>query len=181
VYYEEEELLQKRVEQLQARLDRIESERRISHVMYRYVHACDELKDAAVISEFFTPDAIWEGKGRFAEFGRTIGRDAIRQMFVENPTVLPFTAHFLTNPVIGLSMDGASGWGNWHCLEAATLRDQRAQVWIAAWYDNDFAFVEGDWKIKHLRYEDTFVAPYEDGWLKTRYVSPLSLIKESKI
>ena len=179
--YEEFELLTKRLEQVQARLERYDSERQIAHVMYRYIHACDEVKDAEVISSLFTEDAVWEGKGRFSEFGLTIGRDAIREMFVENPTMLPFTAHFLTNPIIGLSMDGTSGWGKWHCLEAATLRDQRAQVWIAAWYDNDFDCVDGEWKIKHLRFEDSFVAPYEEGWLKTRYVSPQTLIKESSL
>ena len=110
--YEELELLVKRIEQVQARLDRLESERRIAHVMYRYIHACDELKDADVISSLFTEDAIWEGKGRFSEFGQTIGQEAIHEMFVENPIMLPFTAHFLTNPVIGLSMDGTRGWGS---------------------------------------------------------------------
>lgn len=175
------ELLQKRFAVLQGRVERFESERRIGHVMYRYIHACDELKDADVITDLFAEDAVWEGKGRFSEFGQTMGRDAIRAMFVENPIMLPFTAHFLTNPLIGLAMDGTRGWGKWHCLEAATLRDHRAQVWIAAWYDNDFTRVGDDWKIQHLRFEDTFVAPYEEGWLKTRYVSPQTLIKQTSL
>jgi hypothetical protein len=181
VDYEELELQEKRIEDLLTRVERIESERQIAHVMYRYIHACDELKDAELISSLFTDNAVWEGKGRFAEFGQTVGREAIRAMFVENPIMLPFTAHFLTNPHIGLSMDGTRGWGKWHCLEAATLKDEKAQVWIAAWYDNDFELVDGDWKIKHIRYEDTFVAPFEEGWLKTRYVSPQTLVKESQL
>jgi hypothetical protein len=179
--YEELELQGKRLEVIQARLDRLEAERRIAHVMYRYVHACDELKDAEIIASFFTEDAVWEGRGRFAEFGSTVGREAIREMFVENPTILPFTAHFLTNPVIVLSQDGEEGWGEWHTLEAATLRDGAAQVWILARYDNDFALVGEDWKIKHIRYTDTCVVPYEEGWLKARYVSPLTLKKESSL
>lgn len=179
--YEELELLGKRLEVVQARLDRLEAERRIAHVMYRYIHACDELKDAETIAALFTEDAVWEGQGRFAEFGSTVGREAIREMFVENPTILPFTAHFLTNPVIVLSQEGSDGWGQWHTLEAATLRDGAAQVWIMAWYDNDFVLVDDDWKIKHIRYTDTCVVPYEDGWLKTRYVSPLTLKKESSL
>jgi hypothetical protein len=178
---EELELLGKRIDELQARLERLEAERQIARLMYRYVHACDELKDAEVVSSFFTEDAVWEGRGRFTEFGSTVGREAIREMFVENPTILPFTAHFLTNPVIGLSRDGTRGWGQWHTLEAATLRDGAAQVWIAAWYDNDFELVGRDWKIKHIRYTDTFVVPYEEGWLKARYVSPLTLTKETRL
>jgi SnoaL-like domain len=179
--YEELELQDKRLEAIQVRLDRLEAERRIAHVMYRYVHACDALKDAEIIASFFTEDAVWEGRGRFAEFGSTVGREAIREMFANNPTILPFTAHFLTNPVIVLSQDGEHGWGEWHTLEAATLRDNAAQVWILARYDNDFALVGDDWKIKHIRYTDTCVVPYEEGWLKARYVSPLTLKKESSL
>jgi hypothetical protein len=179
--YEETELLAKRLRQLEDRLERLEAQRAIGHVMYRYVHACDELKDATRISSLFTEDAVWEGQGHFAEFGKTVGREAIREMFVENPTVLPFTAHFLTNPVIGLSRDGRRGWGQWHTLEAATLRDGKAQVWIAAWYDNDFELVDDDWKIKHIRYKDSFVAPHEEGWLKVDYVSPISLTKITRV
>jgi ketosteroid isomerase-like protein len=173
--------LARRLAAVEERLDRADSQRAIAHLMYRYIYACDELKDADRIAELFTEDAVWEGQGNFAEFGSTVGRDAIREMFVENPTMLPFTAHFLTNPVIGLSMDGEKGWGQWHTLEAATLREGRAQVWMAAWYDNDFVRVDGDWRIRRIRYRDRFVAPYEEGWLRTRYVSPLTLVKQTEV
>lgn len=149
--------------------------------MYHYIEACDRSKDADRISSFFTEDAVWEGRGNFAEFGQTRGRRAIRDMFVENPAILPFTVHYLTNPVIGLSMDLRTGWGKWHTLEAATYRQRSAQVWIAAWYDNDFEKVGYDWLIKHLRFTDIFVAPYEEGWLRARYVSPNSLVKQIEL
>ncbi len=170
-----------RFERMEQRLTKLESERSISHLMYRYAYACDELKDADRIASFFTADAMWEGQGNFAEVGTTTGRDAIRDMFVDNPTMLPFTAHFLTNPIIGVSLDGEKGWGQWHTLEAATLRDERAQVWIAARYDNDFRREGGEWKIAHIRYRDTFVTPYEDGWLKTGYVSLSTLVKRTRL
>jgi hypothetical protein len=173
--------LAERVRELETRLQRLEAQRAIAHVMYRYIYACDELKDADRISSLFSEDAVWEGQGHFAEFGKTVGRAAIREMFVENPQVLPFTAHFLTNPVIGMSQSGRRAWGQWHTLEAATLRDHRAQVWIAAWYDNDFELVDGDWLISHIRYRDRFVATYEDGWKNVRYVSPLTLTKTSEV
>ena len=179
--YEEAELSGKMLASIHRRLDRIEAERAIAHTMYRYIDACDHSKDASRISSFFTEDAVWEGRGHFSEFGSTIGREAIRQMFVENPKILPFTAHFLANPVIGLSQDGDRGWGEWHVLEACTLKDDAAQVWMAARYDNDFERIGEDWLIRHLRYTDTFVVPYEDGWLKTRYVSPLTLEKIGRL
>ena len=159
----------------------LRDERAIAHLMYRYVRACDETKDAARIASYFTDDAVWEGQGNFAEFGATRGREAIQRMFVENPQILPMTAHFVTNAVITLSLDRQSGCGEWHCLEAATLRDEKAQVWIAARYNNDFQKVEGDWKFSHIRYRDSFVCTYEAGWLKERYVSPLTLRKTTAL
>jgi ketosteroid isomerase-like protein len=170
-----------RLEAVEHRLDRIDSERSITRLMYRYIYACDELKDAAAIAECFTEDAVWEGRGNFDEFGATVGRAAIHEMFVENPKMLPFTAHFLTNPVVGLSQDGLKGWGQWHTLEAATLRDGAAQVWMLAWYDNDFRRVGDDWKISHIRFTDRVVCPYDEGWLRTRYVSPLTLTKHTTL
>lgn len=162
---------------LRSRVERHDALGRIERLMYRYIDACDVAKDADLIASMFTEDASWEGQGHFVEFGVTRGRDAIRQMFVENPVMLPFTAHFLTNAALGVSQDLKVGWGRWHVLEAATLRDRKAQVWMLAWYDNDFVEVDGSWLIKHLRYRDTVVVPYEEGWLNTRYVSPLSLTK----
>lgn len=171
--------LKAEMRRLRQRVERQDAITRIEHLMYRYIHACDVVKSADLIASMFTEDAKWEGQGHFAEFGVTAGRAAIHQMFVDNPTMLPFTAHFLTNATVGVSQDLTSGWGTWHVLEAATLRDSKAQVWMLAWYDNDFVEVNGTWMIKHLRYRDTVVAPYEDGWLKTRYVSPLTFTKIS--
>jgi hypothetical protein len=169
------------VGRLERKIAHLEAVRQIAQTMYRYIRACDEDKDPDRITSFFTEDGRWEGRGNFAEFGVTTGRKAIRAMFADNPTILPFTAHFLANPVVGTSQDGARGWGEWHVLEAATLRDRSAQVWIAARYDNDFVHAAGEWLIEHLRYTDTFVVPYEEGWLKSRYVSPLSGVKIGRV
>jgi hypothetical protein len=181
VAFEDEILIDKRLARIQERLDRLDAERAIAHTMYRYIYACDQVKDAGRVASFFTEDAVWEGRGNFSEFGRTVGRQAIYEMFVENPRILPFTAHFLTNPVIGLAQDRRHGWGEWHVLEACTFEDNSAQVWIGARYDNDFRLEGSQWLIHHLRFTDTFVVPYEEGWLKTRYVSPLTKTKFGRL
>lgn len=176
-----EEPVKIELENLRGHLEDLRAERAIAHCMYRYLKACDVAKDADIVASYFTHDAVWEGQGNFSEFGRTEGRDAIREMFVTNPEILPFTAHFVTNAVIVLGLDRSTAWGEWHCLEAATLRDGAAQVWIAAWYDNDFVKAGDEWKISHIRYRDSFVCTYEDGWLKNRYVSPLTLDKRTQL
>jgi ketosteroid isomerase-like protein len=167
--------LDARLAAIEARLDRVDDERAVAQRMYDYIHACDEIKDARAVANCFTEDAIWEGQGNFDEFGQTIGREAIHAMFVDNPRMLPFTAHFLTNPVVKVAADGLTAWGRWHTLEAATLSDRTTQVWMLAWYENDFRRVGDDWLLSHIRFRDRVVCSYEDGWVGTRYISPQTL------
>ena len=166
--------LRGRLDDIERRLGCIEAERAIEQLMHRYVHAIDVIKDAEVTAGFFAPDAVWEGRGNLTEF-RADGLDEIREMFRGNPSMLPFTAHFLTNPVVNISPDGAEARGRWHALEAATLFDGETAVWLIAHYDNDFVRQHGEWRIARLRFEDRVICPYEEGWARIRYVSPVTL------
>lgn len=163
-----------RLEGMERRLARIEAERAVEQLMHRYAHAIDVIKDAEVTAGFFTPDAVWEGRGNLADF-RADGIEEITEMFRANPSMLPFTAHFLTNPVVEVSPGGAEARGRWHALEAATLFDGETAVWLIALYDNDFARLDGEWKIARIRFEDRVICPYEESWARTRYVSPVTL------
>jgi len=168
------------LQDLARRVDRLEAEREISRILYHYVWLADEVKDADRIAECFTKDATWEGVGDFDEY-LSVGRNEIRDLFRDVPNQLPFTAHWVTNEVITVGDDAQTAHGQWHILEAANLRDNCAQVWMVAWYENDFERVNGEWLISHLRLVHTFVAPYEEGWLKTKYVSPVTLMKISRV
>jgi ketosteroid isomerase-like protein len=171
--------LRQEVARLADRVDRLESIKSVSHLLYRYVHIADKVKDADIVAQCFAEDAVWEGLGRFDEF-KAVGRQEIRDMFHDVfTTYLPFTAHWVTNQIITLSLDGNKAYGEWHILEAANLKENCAQVWLVAWYDNEFVRVDDEWKISHVRLVHTFVCPYEEGWLKTKYVSPITLEKVS--
>jgi ketosteroid isomerase-like protein len=166
---------------LRHRVERLEAIRDVSHLLYRYVYVADKAKDADVIAEFFAEDAVWEGVGQLSEF-RADGRRQIRDMFHDVfTTYLPFTAHWVTNQVITLSRDGTKAYGQWHILEAANLKDNCAQVWLVAWYDNEFVRIGEEWKISHVRLVETFICPYDEGWLKVKYVSPITLEKISRL
>jgi ketosteroid isomerase-like protein len=173
--------LRAKVDQLADRVERLEAIKSVSHLLYRYVYIADKVKDADLIAECFAEDALWEGVGQVSEF-KAVGRREIRDMFHGVfTTYLPFTAHWVTNQVITLSRDGSRAYGQWHILEAANLKDNCAQVWLVAWYDNEFVKVGEDWKISHVRLVETFICPYEEGWLKVKYVSPITLEKISRL
>lgn len=157
---------------LEERVARLEDERAVAEVMYRYIEACDHVRDAALIGSFFADDAVWEGANRYACWGTTTGREAIVAMFEATPDVLPFTVHWLANPRVAVEGDEASG--RWEVVQAATFGRTRTPVWVGARYDNRFRRTAEGWRIQHLVYADVFVTPYDEGWVATPYVDPFS-------
>jgi SnoaL-like domain len=157
------------------RLARLEAKESMATVMAEYLYQVDTGRDRATLGRLFSVDAIWEARGNLAEMGTTIGRDNIVEMLVALPESLAFTAHFVTNPAIDVSPDAARGRGRWAALELMSKTDRSAAELVCiAWYDNDFVR-EGDrWQLSHVRFEDSLVFPFTEGWHDVRYVSLLS-------
>lgn len=153
-------------ENLIRRLDALESEGAIRRLMSEYQEARDfGTGSGASIADLFTADGIWEGVGRVAEaLGSHQGREAIERRF---SAPFPFSVHFLTNEVI--IVDGDTAVGTWRYVQTTVYKGQA--VWIAGRYRNDFVRVQGQWKFQHVRIEGIFVTPYEDGWVKTPFLS----------
>ncbi len=157
------------------RLEVLEAKEHIATVMAEYLFQVDRPRDRDVLSELFARGAVWEALGNLAEMGITTSRDAIVDMLVALPETLSFTAHFIGNPVIDVAADATTGRGRWHTLELMSKGgDDPAEIVCVAWYDNEFVREEGKWRISHVRYEDSLVFPFTEGWRDTRYVSMLT-------
>lgn len=159
---------------IRARLNALEAKELVSATMADYLRRVDLQENIDTIGELFTDDAVWEAEGNLAEFGTTRGRDAIATMFRELPGTLPFTAHFVTNPTITVDEDCLHANGTWHTLELCSTKESNSQLVMLAWYDNDFRFDNGRWRLDHVRFSDTRVFDYGAGWIHTRYLSPLT-------
>lgn len=166
--------VEERLAALEAVVGALRDEREIAGLMADYIEACDHVHDPALIASYFTEDAVWEGTGRYAEWGISEGRPAIHDQFAGTPDVLPFTVHWLANPRIEVAADRATARGRWEVIQAATFGRTRTPVWVGARYDNDFACEAGTWRIHHLRYGDVFVTPFAAGWVDAPYVSPFA-------
>jgi hypothetical protein len=151
------------------RLDQLESESAVRKVMAAYMASCDrEEGKGPAVAACFTGDGIWEAKGLSEkELGATQGTEALTKKFDRNHTRLTFSAHYLTNERIWV--DGDTARGEWMFIEPAIYRDQQA-MWLGGRYENDFRREEGEWKLSHLRCWSLYATPYEDGWLKTRWI-----------
>ena len=69
----------------------------------------------------------------------------------------------IDTPVLNLSADGKTAKGRWHEL-AMLGRYGGGARWSGGIMENDYAKVNGIWRITHLRYFPTFAGPYDTGW-----------------
>ena len=152
----------------QRRLEALEAKEAIATVMAEYLYQVDRNRDRDVLDQLFARDAVWEALGNLREMGVTKSRRAIVDMLVALPETLSFTAHFIGNPVIKVADDAMTGRGRWHTLELLSKGGpEPAEIVCIAWYDNDFVLEGGTWQISHVRYEDSLVFPFSEGWRDT--------------
>ena len=154
------------------RLDRLESEREIQALLFRYAELCDAAYDPDGLAALFTEDATWSSRAKdgSVDFGQYEGREAIRGFFAGVSADLgPMTLHYLLSPrvEIGPGRDLAVG----HCYLYAIL-DRRAaaaaaadsaareRLVLAGTYDHRFRRVEGRWLISASACDLSLEAPF---------------------
>jgi len=169
------------LDSLSRRVSLLEAEADIRRIQARYMFLCDTpcpewgvADDADRIERIlalYTEDAIWEGVGAYYDnqFGRCVGKDAIRAHFQKfwgqkrDPALL-LNVHYLTSEQIHVHGDTADG--QWvHCQPwifadgSSLLRSSRL--------NNLFRKVDGVWKVARTRTENVFVAPLTSGWAQS--------------
>ena len=155
------------IQDLQARLQRFESQQAIRVCINRYMELCDQLDASTPLDELanlFTQDAVWEGKGAkyAASFGGYRGREAIRAMFatyMKPPAHFALNVHFLTSEVIEAEAD--QGLGRWVMLQTSTFADGASHL-NAARLTVRFALEEGQWRMAHFQTENLFSRPVSE-------------------
>jgi len=152
------------LEDLERRLRVLEDIEAIKKLKARYCAYCDNNYDADGIAALFTEDAVWDG----GNFGRYEGREAIRTFFRGAPRIFPFAIHQVMNPII--EVEGEQAKGQWYLFQPATLAEGNQAVWLAARYEEEYVKVGSEWKFKRLKVFPSFLTPYDQGWVKKRFV-----------
>lgn len=150
--------------ELQARLQRFESQQAIRVCINRYMELCDQLDASTPLDELaglFSREAVWEGKGAkyAASFGGYRGREAIRAMlatYMKTPAHFALNVHFLTSEVI--EVDGEEGLGRWVMLQTSTFADGASHL-NAARLTVRFVVEDGVWRMAHFQTENLFSRP----------------------
>jgi uncharacterized protein (TIGR02246 family) len=149
------------LEALTQRITRLEDIEAIKQLKARYCTICDADHDPDRITTVFTEDGVWEGRG----IGHAEGHAAIRELFRGFQRLISYSQHMVMNPLI--EVNGERATGVWYFFGTFTMRDGNQAKWQAARYHEDYAKVNGEWKIRHLRIKGPGMsADYETGWAK---------------
>jgi hypothetical protein len=156
---------------IEERLDRLESEREIHALLYRYAELCDAAYDPDGLAALFTDDATWSSRTKdgSVDFGQYQGRQAIRTFFAGVSADLgPTTLHYLLSPRVEIGPDRDSAAG--HCYLYAILdrrpagaqagSPERERIVLAGTYAHRFRRVAGRWLISASACDLSLEAPF---------------------
>ena len=132
----------------------------IKQLKARYAAACDDDYAPDAIAELFTEDAIWDGG--FMGYAET--RSGIREFFANASNVVEFAVHGISNPLI--EIDGDRATGRWYLHQPMTMNGTDACYWFCAQYLDDYVKVDGVWKFQHVRVIARAFTPYSEGFGK---------------
>lgn len=148
---------------VEERLQVLEDIEAIKKLKARYTLAVDA-RDAEGVVSLFTADGVWEG----GTFGRYEGANEVRSFFRSVPERLSFFVHYVSNPLIEIEGDRATG--SWYLLEPCTFAEGDRAVWGSARYEERYRRVDGQWKFEEMKLVSVFWTPYEAGWVKKRFI-----------
>lgn len=147
------------LEQLQARLARLEGEAAVRRLMARYMDLCDVPRDSLALqselAELFSEDAVWEGLGARAEqsFGRHQGRETVAAFvagYLPPAEHFALNLHFIGSESIEVGEGGDSASGQWLMQQVSTYTDGRSEL-FGTRLNLDFRRVGEAWQISHFR------------------------------
>jgi hypothetical protein len=150
---------------LERRIDRLESLESLRALKHTYCKYCDEGYAPERIASLFWDDAVWDAG---PAFGRYEGPAAIQRFFAGVSSAIVWARHFVVNERLEVDgEDGDSGRGEFQIIQPMTVRreDGGAQAqWLIGQYTETYARRGGVWKYQSLRADIAFMVPYADGW-----------------
>jgi len=149
------------LEELAARITRLEDIEAIKQLKARYCEICDDDHNPDLITSVFTEDGIWEGRG----IGYAQGHDEIRALFRRFQSAIRFSQHMTMNPII--EVRGEVAEGRWYFFGPFTMTEGNQALWQACRYHEDYRKADGRWLISHLRIRGPRIsADYAEGWAR---------------
>ena len=130
----------------------------IKQLKARYAAACDDDYAADKIAELFVDDAVWDG----GMMGFAETREGIREFFANASNIVGFAVHGVSNPLIEVDGDRASG--RWYLMQPMVLKGNDACYWYCAQYEDQYVRTDDGWKFRHVKIHARAFSPYDSGF-----------------
>lgn len=165
--------LQAQVEQLQRQTQAASDYIEIANLQAMYGYYVDKSRwdDAAAL---FAPDAtleiagrgLFKGQQRISEYLHQLGDMAYGRLY----------NHMQLQPVIHVAQDGRSARARWRAFMQVGKLNKEAR-WGEGTYENEYAKIDGVWRISKLHSYITFYVDFDKGWNKGGVALPKHLDK----
>jgi hypothetical protein len=132
----------------------------IKQLKARYAAACDNEYEPNAIADLFTKDAIWDG----GMMGYAKNQSGIRDFFANASNLIGFAVHGLSNPLINI--DGDTATGSWYLHQPMTMKGTDSAFWFIAQYQDQYVRTSDGWKFQHVKIIERAFTPYDEGFGK---------------
>ena len=137
----------------------------IKQLKHRYCAFCDQAYDPDGIVQLFVEDGVWDG----GLFGCYNGRAAIHAFFTGASKQISFANHYVSNPVIDINGDTATG--HWDLWQPMVTEPAHRAAWLVAKYHDTYVRRAAGWMFQRLEVDVKALTPYEEGFAKQRFLS----------
>jgi len=153
------------VQELVARVQRLEDTIEIQKLQSKYIHYLFKQRFDRIVDECFAknlPDVSVE----FSDSGVYRGLESVRALYrsFEVTKTIPgfFILHMTVNPVIEIAKDGLSARSHW--LSPGAAGSDTSAAWIWGTFYVDYVKEDGRWRIAHSNLVPLFRNRYETSW-----------------
>jgi hypothetical protein len=151
-------------------LARIEAENAIENLQRSFGFYIEEgfWSEAA---DLFADDGVYEIAGDGVFTGKARVREYLQALDAEFPQPGRLYDQMQLMPIVDVSADGVSARARWQLFAQEAKHGEFAE-WGVGWYENDYVFEDGVWKIAHLRLFNRMYTPDQEGWGETALPGP---------
>lgn len=173
--------LEERIKFLEKEVQRLHDIQEIQNLVGKYevLHTPKTFGQTMYLFALKQPDVSAE----IADWGVYIGAEQIKVLYgMVHSEKLEGTMfeHQLTTPMIEVAGDGKTAKGVWFSPghETHEVDGKMQAFWCYGKYGADFIKEDGEWKIWHWHWYDTFKTPYHKSWIEVPPGAPPATLAE---
>jgi len=164
------EAMEKRMAEMEHEMERLQAINEIQNLVGHYmaIHTPATERQSPKLFALKQPDVSVE----IAMWGKFIGADQVRKMYREaeegNPVPGAMFEHDLCTPIIQVAKDCKTAKGLWFSPGHETMPGEDGKhtaCWCWGKFAADFIKEDGEWKIWHYHWYDTFMVPHDKSWI----------------